>query len=171
MNPPCLSGTMGYFNSLCGKYHNGGFMKIPRLTVVTLGVTDLSKATQFYEAVLGTPPNTSNEGITFIELPGTWISLFPLESLAKDISPHIFGTRDGFSGITLAHNARSKEEVIAIMQNAKSAGARIIKEPQETFWGGFSGYFADLDGHYWEVVWGPMFEFTEDGALRSKVNA
>jgi uncharacterized glyoxalase superfamily protein PhnB len=146
-------------------------MKIPRITVVTLGVADLSKATKFYEAVLGTPSNTSYEGVTFIELPGTWISLYPLEKLAKDISPEVPENRSAFSGITLAHNARSKDQVVEIIERAKSAGARIMKEPQETFWGGFSGYFSDLDGYYWEVAWGPMFEFTEDGALRFKANA
>ena len=146
-------------------------MKIPRLTVVTLGVADLSKATKFYEAVLDTPPNTSYDGVTFIELPGTWVSLFPLENLAKDISPEVPVTRSGFSGVTLAHNVRSKDDVIAIIGRAESAGARVMKEPQETFWGGFSGYFADLDGHCWEVAWGPMFEFTENGELRFKDNA
>jgi predicted lactoylglutathione lyase len=146
-------------------------MKIPRITVVTLGVADLSKATKFYEAVLGTPPNTSYEGVTFIELPGTWISLYPLEKLAKEISPEVPDNRSAFSGITLAHNARSKEQVVEIIERAKSAGARIMKEPQETFWGGFSGYFSDLDGYYWEVAWGPMFEFSEDGALRFKADA
>jgi predicted lactoylglutathione lyase len=146
-------------------------MRIPRLTVVTLGVADLSKATEFYKSVLKTPPNTSTEGITFIELPGTWISLFPIENLAKDISPELSSSRSGFSGITLAHNAQSKEDVVAIMKRAKAAGARIIKEPQETFWGGFSGYFADLDNYFWEVAWGPMFEFTMNGELRFKVNA
>ena len=146
-------------------------MKIPRITVVTLGVADLSKATKFYEAVLGTPPNTSYEGVTFIELPGTWISLYPLEKLAKEISPEVPDNRSAFSGITLAHNARSKQQVVEIIERAKSAGARIMKEPQETFWGGFSGYFSDLDGYYWEVAWGPMFEFSEDGALRFKADA
>lgn len=145
-------------------------MKIPRLTVVTLGVADLSKATKFYEDVLGTPPNTSYEGVTFIELPGAWLSLYPLENLAKDISAEVPGARKGFAGITLAHNARSREEVIAIIDRAKAAGARVMKEPQETFWGGFSGYFADPDGYCWEVVWGPMFVFTENGELRFKAN-
>ena len=145
-------------------------MKIPRLTVVTLGVTDLSIATKFYEAVLGTPPNRSYDGVTFFELPGTWISLYPLENLAKDISPEVPITRSGFSGITLAHNARSKDDVIDMVGRAKSAGARVVKEPQETFWGGFSGYFADVDGYYWEVAWGPMFEFTENGELSFKIN-
>ena len=143
-------------------------MKIPRLTVVTLGVADLTKATAFYEAVLGTPPNTTYDGVTFIELPGTWISLFPLQDLVKDISPEVSITRREFSGITLAHNAGSRDDVIAIIERAKASGARIIKEPQGTFWGGFSGYFADPDGYCWEVAWGPMFEFTENGELKFK---
>jgi predicted lactoylglutathione lyase len=146
-------------------------MKIPRLTVLTLGVADLGKATTFYEAVLGTPPNRSYDGVTFIELPGTWIALYPLDNLARDISPDVPTTRSGFSGITLAHNTRSRDEVIAIMESAKSAGARVVKEPQETFWGGFSGYFADLDGYYWEVAWGPMFAVAGNGELRFKNKA
>lgn len=145
-------------------------MKISRVTILTLGVADLSKATKFYEAVLGTSPNTSSDDITFIELPGTWIALYPLEKLAEDISPEVPIIRSGFSGVTLAHNARSKDDVVAIVSRAESAGARIVKEPQETFWGGFSGYFADLDGYYWEVTWGPMFEFAENGELRFKEN-
>jgi len=146
-------------------------MKIPRLAVVTLGVSDLIKATKFYETILGSQPNPSYDGVTFIELPGTWISLYPLERLAKDISPEVSVNRRGFSGITLAHNARSKKDVIAIIERARSAGARVVKEPQEKFWGGFSGYVAAADGCYWEVAWGPMFDFTDNGALRFKGNA
>ncbi len=145
-------------------------MKISRVTLITLGVSDLSNATKFYETVLCTPPNTSHDGITLIELPGTWISLYPLEKLAEDISPEVPVIRSGFSGVTLAHNARSKDDVVNILRRAESAGARIVKEPQETSWGGFSGYFADLDGYYWEVAWGPMFEFTENGELKFKEN-
>ena len=143
-------------------------MKIPRLTVITLGVADLARATKFYEAVLTTPPDTSNDGVTFFQLPGIWLSLFPRDHLAKDISPNVNPARGGFSGVTLAHNARSKAEVVAILKRAQSAGARIEKEAQDTFWGGYGGYFSDPDGHYWEVVWGPMFEFTEAGELRFK---
>lgn len=145
-------------------------MKIPRLTVITLGVKDLARSADFYRAVLGTPPNTSNEGVVFIELPGTWIALYPIDKLAEDISPGISPDRGPFSGITLAHNARTKEEVIAIMDRAQAAGARIAKEPQDTFWGGYSGYFADPDGYHWEIVWGPMFEFTGQGELRFKTS-
>jgi uncharacterized glyoxalase superfamily protein PhnB len=143
-------------------------MKISRVTILTLGVADLRKATEFYEAVLGTPPNTSFDGITFIELPGAWLALYPIDKLAEDISPEVPLSRSGFSGVTLAHNARSKDEVISIMRRAESVGARIVKEPEETFWGGFSAYFADLDGYYWEVTWGPMFEFSQNGELRFK---
>ncbi|MCP3942461.1 MAG: VOC family protein [Desulfobacteraceae bacterium] len=143
-------------------------MKISKVTILTLGVADLSKATNFYRNVLGTPPNISSDGITFIELPGTWIALYPFEKLAEDISPEVPVTNCGFSGITLAHNADSKDEVVKIVRRAELAGARIVKEPQDTFWGGFSGYFADLDGYYWEVAWGPMFEFTKNGEMKFK---
>lgn len=77
------------------------------------------------------------------------------EKLAKDISPDVPVARSGFNGVTFAHNARSKDEVVEIIRRAETAGARIIKEPQDVFWGGFSGYFTDLDGYYWEVAWGP----------------
>ncbi|MBE0585942.1 MAG: VOC family protein [Desulfofustis sp.] len=140
-------------------------MKIPRLSMITLGVADLERAASFYEAVLATPPNRSYNGVAFIELPGSWLSLYPIEELAKDISPEIAPSRGGFSGITLAHNARSKEQVVAIIERARTAGARILREPQETFWGGFNGYFADPDGYCWEVAWGPMFAFDERGEM------
>lgn len=143
-------------------------MKISRVTILTLGVADLDKATEFYETVLGAPPNKSFNGITFIELPGTWIALYPLEKLAEDISPDVPITRSGFSGFTLAHNTGSKEEVLEIVRRAESAGAKIIKEPKDTEWGGFSGYFADIDGYYWEIAWGPIFEFIENGEMTFK---
>lgn len=146
-------------------------MKISRITMISLGVNDLAKATEFYRQVLSTTPNTSSDAITFIELSGSWLALYPLSKLAEDISPDVHSHRSGFSGITLAHNARSKDEVVAIVDRAKSAGARIVKEPQDTFWGGFSGYFADLDGYYWEVAWGPMFEFKENGDMKLKEDA
>ena len=136
-------------------------MKIPRLTVITLGVADLARATKFYEAVLTTPPDTSNDGVTFFQLPGIWLSLFPRDHLAKDISPNVNPARGGFSGVTLAHNARSKAEVVAILKRAQSAGARIEKEAQDTFWGGYTGYFEDPDRHLWEVVWNPQLEIED----------
>lgn len=141
-------------------------MKIPRMTMITLGVADLQEATEFYARVLETQPNTSNDGVTFIELPGAWLGLFPLANLAEDISPQVQPERWAFSGFTLAYNTRSVEEVVAIIERARSAGAKIWKEPQQAFWGGFHAYFSDPDGFFWEVVWAPMFEFTPDGALK-----
>lgn len=146
-------------------------MKIPRITMISLGVNDLPKATKFYKKVLQTSPNTSSDAITFIELPGAWLALYPLDKLAEDISPDLSPTRGAFSGITTAYNAHSKDEVIAIMERAKEAGAKIVKEAQDTFWGGFSGYFADPDGYYWEVAWGPMFEFDSNGNMKLSGNA
>ena len=143
-------------------------MKIPRVTLITLGVSDLNESTKFYKSVLGTPPNTSYDGVTFIELPGVWVSLYPLESLAGDISPGVPSNKPEFSGITISYNARNRNDVISIIERARSTGARVVKEPQETFWGGFSGYFADPDDYYWEIAWGPMFDFTERGELKFK---
>jgi catechol 2,3-dioxygenase-like lactoylglutathione lyase family enzyme len=145
-------------------------MKIPRMTVITLGVSDLARSTAFYREIFSTAPITENEGVTFIPLPGVWLSLYPLEKLAEDIGKEVKLPNPGeFRGFTLAYNARSKEEIVRIFSLAAEAGAHIAKAPQDTFWGGFSGYFSDPDGHYWEVAWGPMFDFTEHGDLRFKV--
>ena len=86
--------------------------------------------------------------------------------MAKDINkdnPPETGT--GFAGITLAYNAKSKEEVVEVVELARKAGATIVKEPQDVFWGGFHAYFADLDGYYWEVAWGPRDEFDDNDML------
>jgi len=144
-------------------------MKIPRMTVITLGVADLARATAFYRKVFVTPPITQYEGVTFIPLPGVWLSLYPLEKLAEDIGEEVKLPATGtFRGFTLAYNARNKEEILSIFVRAADSGAHIAKAPQDTFWGGYSGYFTDPDGYYWEVVWGPMFDFSEHGDLRFK---
>jgi len=144
-------------------------MKIPRMTVITLGVSDLAASTAFYREIFATPPVTEHEGVTFIPLPGVWLSLYPLEKLAEDIGEAVKLPAPGtFHGFTLAYNARSKDEIMGIFVRAADAGAHIAKAPQDTFWGGFSGYFTDPDGHYWEVAWGPMFDFSEHGDLRFK---
>ena len=143
-------------------------MHIPRVTALTLGVSDLAASTAFYEAIFGVKRLPEHEGLTFFTLPGVWLMLYPMAALAADISPDLSPERGGFSGITLAHNARSREDVLAIFDRVASAGARIVKPPHDTFWGGFGGYFADLDDHYWEVVWGSMFAFDASGGLRSE---
>jgi predicted lactoylglutathione lyase len=141
---------------------------ITRVTVITLGVGDLAQATAFYSALFTTRPNPDYQGVSFFELPGAWLSLYPLDKLAEDIGPDLPVSRSTFNGVTLAYNARSREEVDAVVAQAARLGARIAKAPQDTFWGGYSGYFADPDGFYWEVAWGPMFDFAEDGSLRLK---
>ena len=141
---------------------------IPRVTAITLGGADLAQSTAFYSALFATRPNPDYQGVAFFELPGAWLSLYPLDKLAEDIGPDVPASRPAFSGVTLAYNARSREEVDAVFAQAAKLGARIAKAPQDTFWGGYSGYFADPDGYYWEVAWGPMFDFAEDGSLRLK---
>jgi catechol 2,3-dioxygenase-like lactoylglutathione lyase family enzyme len=155
--------------SMGTKSYRENEMKIPRMTVITLGVDDLARATAFYREIFSTPPITQYEGVTFIPLPGVWLSLYPLEKLAEDIAePVTLPAANTFRGFTLAYNARSKEEILSIFARVAAAGAHIAKVPQATFWGGYSGYFTDPDGNYWEVAWGEMFEFTEHGDLRFK---
>jgi len=126
-----------------------------RISLITLGVQDLGKARAFYEA-LGFPvqPESTDE-VVFLGLNGLWLSLYPREALATDVGCAPQG--DGFRGITLAHNVRSKEEVIRVLAKAESSGGRIVKPAQDVFWGGFSGYFADPDDFLWEIAWNPHF--------------
>lgn len=143
-------------------------MAIPRMTALTLGVQDLARATAFYTQVFGTRPSGDYEGVAFFTLPGVWLMLYPREKLAADIQPGMASAPGGFSGVTLGYNARSEDEVRAVFAQVAAAGATIVKPPHATFWGGYSGYFADLDGYYWEVAWGPMFTFAADGELQFK---
>lgn len=130
----------------------------PRISLITLGVLDLDRATRFYRDGLGLPTHADYEGVTFFKLRGTWLSLFPREELAKDAGLPNEGS--GFPGFSLAHNVASKEEVDAVMRQAADAGAKIVKPAQDAFWGGYSGYFQDPDGFLWEVAWNPDFDLT-----------
>jgi len=143
-------------------------VKPQRMSIVTLGVADLERSARFYEAVFGVRPNRNAPEVAFFELSGTWLTVFPLTELAKDIGLPADTQRRGFSGVTLAHNANSRDDVLAIFEHLKSVGATVVKPPHDTFWGGFSGYFADPDGYHWEIAWGPMFEFKPDGTLKFK---
>ena len=138
----------------------------PRISIITLGVASLDRSVQFYRDGLGFPTRYADGGpIAFFQTGGTRLALFPREHLAADIAPDLAPGHGGFSGITLAHNTRTKEEVAAVLTKAAAAGATILKTAQDVSWGGHSGYFADPDGHIWEVAWAPMFEFGPDGAL------
>lgn len=141
-------------------------MPLSPITMITLGVADLAKSRAFYETVFELTANPDYDGVAFFELPGTWLSLYPLDKLAGDIGPDVQPNTGRFGGFTLAHNAASRQEVDALCQRAVAAGARLVKSPRDTFWGGYSGYFADRDGHCWEVAWGPMFGLSPEGFLR-----
>jgi len=125
----------------------------PRITLVTLGVEDLDQSISFYRDGLGFPMQDREEDsdVAFFELEGTWLSLYPRDLLAEDATVSDGGT--GFSGVTLAHNVPSKDEVESLLTEAEAAGGRIVKPAQDVFWGGYSGYFADFDGHLWEVAY------------------
>jgi predicted lactoylglutathione lyase len=137
----------------------------PRISIITLGVNNLEKSFEFYTA-LGFPSSKKPEdGIVFFKTGGVCLALYPLDELAKDVSPSLNSNRSGFSGITLAHNTRSKVEVDAVLELAKNSGGNIEKPAQDVFWGGYSGYFSDPDGYLWEVAFGDCWEFNEDGSL------
>ncbi len=124
----------------------------PRISLLTLGVSDLSKSKKFYEALGFKTTWSEDKGVIFFKTNGTVLSLFPFSELCKDIGSGEFEKK--FGGITIAHNTREKHEVDEIFKIVTEAGGRIVKTPQDAFWGGYSGYFADPDGHIWEVAWG-----------------
>lgn len=137
-----------------------------RISLITLGVNDLAVSLKFYRDGLGFQTTRSaDEGIIFFKLHGTSLALYPYEALAKDVSEDFVVQKSKFSGITLAHNVRTKNEVDEILQLAKNAGATIEKPAKDTDWGGYSGYFSDPDGYLWEVAYG-AFEFNDDGSLK-----
>lgn len=134
----------------------------PRITVLTLGVDDLDAALRFYRDGLG----FATEGIVgqefeygavvFIDLqPGLRLALWPRTSIAHDTGLAVQPASP--THMTLGHNVASKAEVDAVMAQAASAGAVIVKPAHDTFWGGYAGYFQDPDGHLWEVVWNPQW--------------
>jgi len=121
---------------------------------------------QEYDGHDDTGNRENNPSVCFFDTPGTKFELFPLEQLAKDIDENNPPKGNGFSGITLAYNVEHKEDVETVIALVRKAGGKIVKEPQEVFWGGYHAYFSDLDGYYWEVSWGPNFQFDENGLLK-----
>ena len=138
----------------------------PRLSIITLGVSDMHRSYKFYHEGLGFPTTgTPESGIIFFQTKGVCLALYPIEKLAEDISPTQSSTKLGFPGITIAHNAKSESEVDEILKQAKNAGALIQKQAQKVFWGGYSGYFSDPDGYLWEVAYADSWKFNPDGSL------
>jgi hypothetical protein len=127
----------------------------PRISFVTLGVTDLERATRFYAEGLRLPRLKSPPTVSFFELGKTWLALYPRHLLAADAGVPPGGS--GFPGFALAHNVRSQAQADRLLEEASAAGGRIVKAAERTEWGGYAGYFADPDGFLWEVGWNPRF--------------
>jgi catechol 2,3-dioxygenase-like lactoylglutathione lyase family enzyme len=134
-----------------------------RLSVVTLGVRDLERARRFYEALGWRRRNTHAE-VVFFQTGGMVVALFGREALAADAAVAEAGS--GFSGVVLAYNTRTREEVDAVLAEAEAAGGSVRKLGQNAFWGGYTGCFADPDGHLWEVAWNPEWTLLEDGSVQ-----
>jgi hypothetical protein len=136
----------------------------PRVTIVTLGVASVPAARRFYEA-LGWKASSASQGddVAFFQMNGMALSLFGRRALAEDAA--IADSQPGFSGVTLAQNLDSPASVDAAFAAALAAGATLLKRPETAFWGGYSGYFADPDGHIWELAHNPFFPLDADGNL------
>jgi predicted lactoylglutathione lyase len=136
----------------------------PRISFITLGVRDFQRSVTFYRDGLGFPlSSASKNDIAFFKMSGIVLALYPTDKLAEDA--HVSSQGSGFQGMTLAHNVRRREEVNEILSLAAAVGGTITKPAQDVFWGGYSGYFADPDGHLWEVVWNPFFPSADDGSV------
>ena len=133
-----------------------------RATIIGLGVSDLEVSTNFYKEKFGWKLMTlSNESISFFQLNGILLSLYPREKLAEDAKVSHKGS--GFKGFTLAYNTRSKEEVDSLFEDLKRKGVRVVKQPEEVFWGGYSGYIADPDDNLWEIAYNPFLSLDKKG--------
>ena len=135
----------------------------PRISIVTLGVRDLDRAVNFYEK-MGLKRNESvTEGVAFFQMGGMILGLWPRDQLANDAG--VENSEPGFSGMSLAYNTRSDAEVDEVLAAAERAGGRIVKPAQKAFWGGWYGYFADTEGHLWEVAHNPAFPIDAKGNI------
>jgi hypothetical protein len=133
-----------------------------RVSLITLGVDDLARSRDFFEQGLGWTPTGDYDDVAFYQLPGIAFGLFSRDALAADARCPVDGR---FSGITIAVNQRSQADVDRVLAEVQQAGATVIKPAEHTAWGGYSGYFADLDGHVWEVAHNPLWTVNDDGTL------
>ena len=133
-----------------------------RLSLVTLGVSDVDRAREFYEALGWSTGAAPGDDVVFFQAGGMIVALWDRASLAEDSAVEDAG---GWGGVALAYNTRSPDEVDEAIEQARAAGARIPREPAETFWGGYSGIFVDPDGHPWEVAHNPHWTVHDDGSV------
>ena len=143
----------------------------PRISIVTLFVSDIARSYSFYAEGLGFPTKSKpDEPWIGFELKGLLFCLYPYqdtekENLKREVNPDLALNKKLMPGVGFAYNTRKKHEVHEVLELAQKAGGTIEKEPEETFWGGYSGYFSDPDGHLWEVAWAESWEFKPDGSL------
>lgn len=136
-------------------------------TLITLGATNFERAVKFYEKGLGWKKSkASMDDIAFFQLSGIILSIYPKKMLAKDAT--ISGKGTGFGGITLSHNTSSEKEVEEILKKVVKHGAKIVKPAQKVFWGGYSGYFKDTEGHLIEVAYNPFWKLDKKGIVKLK---
>jgi catechol 2,3-dioxygenase-like lactoylglutathione lyase family enzyme len=133
-----------------------------RVSVITLGVSDLERARRFYEALGWITRAEPEDEVVFFQAGGLIVSLWDRGLLAEDSG---VSDRPGFGGVTLAHNVRSPAEVDGVVEQAREAGATVTREPGETFWGGYAGVFVDPDGHPWEIAHNPHWTLGPDGSI------
>jgi uncharacterized protein len=133
-----------------------------RVSLITLGVTDLGRARAFYEALGWTTNAAPDDDVVFFQAGGMIVALWSRTQLATDTAVEDSG---GWGGVTLAHNERSPAEVDAVLAEAEAAGATIARVGAETFWGGYSGVFVDPDGHAWEIAHNPHWTIRDDGSV------
>jgi predicted lactoylglutathione lyase len=133
-----------------------------RLSLVTLGVSDLARARSFYEGLGWTTGAEPDDDVVFFQAGGMIVALWDRAKLAEDSEVSDSG---GWGGVTLAYNTRSNDEVDEVIEEARKAGAKIGREPGETFWGGYSGVFIDPEGHPWEVAHNPRWTIEADGSV------
>lgn len=140
-------------------------MPIPaRISIATLGVSDLKRSTAFYQRLGWELAATLSEQISFFKTAGGVLALYPYELLAEDANlPPV--ARSAFGGVTLAINVETPEQVQPALDAAAAAGGKILKRAIKASWGGVSGYFADPDGYPWEVAWAPQSRIRPDGSL------
>ena len=135
----------------------------PRISIVTLGVDDLDRAARFYEAMGLKRHAGITDGVAFYQMGGMILALYPRRELAKDAGIDLSSA--GFSSVALAYNTRSEAEADEVLARAAEAGGTIVRPASRAFWGGWTGYFADTEGHLWEVAHNPAFPIAEDGTI------
>lgn len=133
------------------------------LSMITLGVADVAAATAFYEKFGLVKSPASQEGVSFFKLGHGVLSLFGREAIAEDANAGAVWS--GVGGVTLAYNLPDEAEVDRVLSHAGTIGARILKPAQKAFWGGYHGFFADPDGHVWEIAYNPFMPVDEAGAV------